>query len=125
MKKLIILLMLTGFSLPAHAGMLANLPSLVLAPFGDPCPDCKMSVISELYTQNDETSLVQTVSFKSVIEQISQGNLSALLNQLKQSIQHHLAGTVSLNSEVQAMAALSDAQRVLTDQQKNTIRNIR
>ena len=125
MKKLIILLMLTGFSLPAHAGMLANLPSLVLAPFGDPCPDCKMSVISELYTQNDETSLVQTVSFKSVIEQISQGNLSALLNQLKQSIQHHLAGTVSLNGEVQAMAALSDAQRVLTDQQKNTIRNIR
>ena len=36
-----------------------------------------MSVISELYTQNDETSLVQTVSFKSVIKQISQGNLSA------------------------------------------------
>ena len=49
MKKLIIFLMLTGFSIPAHAGMLANLPSLVLAPFGDPCPDCKMSVISELY----------------------------------------------------------------------------
>ena len=125
MKNLIIFLMLTGFSIPAHAGMLANLPSLVLAPFGDPCPDCKMSVISELYTQNEETSLVQTVSFKSVIEQISQGNLSAMLNHLKQSIQHYLAGTVSLNGEVQAMAALSDAHRVLDATQKNAIRNMR
>ena len=48
-----------------------------------------------------------------------------MLNHLKQSIQYYLAGTVSLNGEVQAMAALSDAHRVLTDQQKNTIRNMR
>ena len=46
MKKFVMILMLTAFALPAQAGVLANLPSLVLAPFGGPCTDCNMGVQS-------------------------------------------------------------------------------
>jgi hypothetical protein len=55
MKKIIMILMLTGFTAPTQAGILTNLPTLVLAPFAGPCTDCNMELQSVMVS-NLETS---------------------------------------------------------------------
>ena len=61
MKKLVMILMLTFFAAPANASILVNLPSMVLAPFGDPCPDCAMTKQTSLVTNPQNSGWLATL----------------------------------------------------------------